>query len=172
MSPLGRGDPKLKEFYQTIADVIGVFWQFHKERLQIGDIIFAPVGVDNKPFNPEERYQEFIAQREKQHDNGQANDEYSMIGDFRKCVVYSMISSWVDFLKGLGFTTVGGNDRELHISQPSERFLHPYVYNLVTQAEELGKQSAKIRDDNGRYPGVELATSQGFRTGIEFSTHN
>ncbi|MEK7570797.1 MAG: hypothetical protein AAB553_00850 [Patescibacteria group bacterium] len=36
-----KDDPKMVEYYQTLADILGVFWQFHKKRLDEGNLAFA-----------------------------------------------------------------------------------------------------------------------------------
>ena len=52
-----RNIPEFTEYYQTLADIIGIFWQFHKERVESGNIDFAymydPDTFRLIPFDPQ-----------------------------------------------------------------------------------------------------------------------
>ncbi len=162
-----KDNPRFVEYYQVLADLIGIFWQFHKQRIESKNIEFAY--MYNAESNTHERFnpkKESEARQKEKHYR-----PYRVIEDFGNCVSRTLQASWDQFLNGVGIPKW---DRESFINsiQPPEsikkHFSDPYIRSLVDRAGELGKElsSVSLRDDYS----VKAVVNAGISTGSEVTT--
>jgi|GEM_PF-3197903 len=164
------------EYYKSLADVIGIFWQFHDERIQLGNIPFAattPYGEREViiPYSPVTRLEEF--RRESRV------VKLKPITEFSESVVETIDSSFQQFLLG---NEIAGNPSHFlqHTPIPKEttRFFDPFVTDKITETAKLyneiylaspeevaGIQAQEI------HPGpLADRVRQGFNSGVKTTT--
>jgi len=156
---LNRDNPGFREYYQTLADVITIFWEFHKERLTIGDTVFAHGELDKIPYDAGKDYKKLA--------RGRLMSEYPPIDQFIMHAQIAMKDSWIDFLKGLTLVQPE-NKRKFNVPESCKRFMHPYVYDLVVHAQELGEKYSKF--ETGHEYRVQTGVVAGIDTGVRVTT--
>ncbi len=130
---LTRNNPLHEEYSQALADVIGVFWKFHKDRLDCGNLAFAleydPTKHAYAPFDPQTK----VAQRQR-----------PIIADFANALRITMQSSWRQYLCEFGIKPFVKERVDIPIPVPesSKRFVDQYALGLINNANELGEQVA------------------------------
>jgi hypothetical protein len=136
-STSNRENPKIVAYYQNQADILGIFWQFHKERLEAGNIEFAMVpkyeGGPAVSFNPALRAAQLV------EPDGM---EYDVLFDFTNAVYDTMAGSWQQFLANLGLYHTKELLADVKIPNRLQRFFTADITNLARRTE---KQTVEYR---------------------------
>ncbi len=173
-----RNDPRFVEYYQTLADIIGIFWQFHKERVESGNIEFTYMkefqypGYNFIPFDPQVKANKYPTLKEKYLGGLLYKNisTYNVVENFGMETSSTLIASWMQFLEGVG--TIDHLPNFLNgMPEPPEslqRFMSPYARSLIDKAGDLGKDLSKVELTN-KYE-VGAVVSAGMNTGTKVTT--
>ncbi len=137
-----RGNLLQATYYQNFADTIGIFWHFHKERLNSGNIPFASVSfASGRPpigFDPDLRYE---SQRKSSH------VKYEILSDFAHATSNTLIGSWKQFVGGLGLQTSPDVLDTIPVPQRQMRYFTDDVRGLAERTERLAMLMHPTDDD-------------------------
>jgi hypothetical protein len=145
MTSSNRDNPNLVAYYQDLADILGIFWQFHKERIQSGNIALA---LQNDyeagtvvPFDSMHKIE-----RWRRHGNFRT---HKITQDFAESVKSTMQASWQQFLAGLGTHSIKAMLDNVPVPEDQRRFFDQYTRDLAVRADEGVKKysRADLRDD-------------------------
>lgn len=155
-------NPDQREYYRALADVISVFWQFHKERVTTGNLDFAV--NDNagrlERFNPQKMLELRMAM------NGP--DKLRIIEEFTSAAGFGVVGSWRQFLYGT-------NPRFWNIillptkpiPEASRRFMDGYSSSLIDKVNKIAEDPTK---NIPRKPYIFNLVTQGLNTGLDIAT--
>lgn len=144
-----RDDPKFVEYYQTLADIIGIFWQFHKRRIEMGNIPFAAkwntrLGMHGK-YDPQAEVSEYT-------DVG-ASRRHKVIEDFAYATRLTFEASWIQYLRELGYGfDISPLDNEVSfldadgVRIPEEvlSLVDPYLNEIIDRAQLMGEELSEV----------------------------
>lgn len=130
-----RNNPTIVGAYKALADVIGIFWQFHDERIRLGNIPFAATTEYGKRFPPVP----FTPQRLIDESRGRPGiTTLNPIRNFNEAVLETMDSSFQQFLVGNKVVTPRPHFlQRTEIPEPTKRFFHPFVTQRIQEAVTL-----------------------------------
>lgn len=159
-----RNNPKFVEYYQTLADVIGIFWEFHKRRIQSGNIEFAltehPETRKLVPFNP-------LLKTDLWQKGGNLHP-HKVLEDFSDAVLETHQGSWQQFLEGLGRDSIKGSLAEVEVPEGAKKFFDPYIEGLIVRVEQLGTELSRVHFKEGF--SISSLGNAGFNTGTMVTT--
>lgn len=162
-----KNNPQFVEYYQTLADIIGIFWQWHKQRIQSGNIELT-LQLDESQkyisFDPQ-LFGEAYAKEEKPCN----------IIDILSDEIYMTLSqSFLQFRDRIGYQDRERlDDVQLHKQFPQpdkdskdDAYSDAYVRDLFVKARDLGKSLDKKPEEfslskivlNGMGTGPDIAT--------------
>ncbi len=154
------GNRALGEYYQNLADVIGVFWQFHKKRLDGNNITLT--------YNSGGQEFDFDYIRHNKEEGG-----VNVLADFDESLRRSLTDSWLQYIPGIKSSlSLGLSNFEIWgIGVPEElrAFMHPYVGRLIEKAQSNGRKVSQV--PLGKNFSVDGVVRGGMKTGTEMSVH-
>ncbi len=164
-STYDRNDPRFVEYYQTLADIIGVFWQFHKERIRTNNMHFAVITASHpdgrvqiSPYDPAIRALESFV------DIG--GKKLKLIQDFGNSIGRSLSLSWNQFLSELGFEHLSSPTQiSIPIPESAKKYLDSgYLGPLIESADRLSETFSRVRNDKidnlGKIVGSGIKTNE------------
>lgn len=132
-----RNDPGSKRYFQKTADLIAIFWLFHKELLRTGQAEFS-YSFDEythmEPFSPSAEIKE-----ERSHGG---NDPIDIVRKYSIGVERSIERSWGIFLREMGFNVrpfAIGDKTSFVFPKSAKIFISEYTKHLINDVQELGK---------------------------------
>jgi len=141
-----RQDPTKVTYYQALADVLGIFWQFHDKRIRSGNISFAAVKTTEnasgiRPFDPQQIIDE--------HSRDTTPYIFSPITEFYLSVTETMDGSFQQFLEGNKiFGTQDHLLRNVAVPEETTRFFDPFVTNKIERAVSLNEKVYPIPEES------------------------
>ncbi len=162
----------LSPYYQKLADVLTIFWEYHKARLDAGTIAF---GYEDGARG----IRKYDGPKDWFADNAKTQSTYSfglqsvdIINPFIKAVLRSLTLSWYDFLQQYPEDNRSEMDsvhriRSVMRATESDEvipFRSSYVDGLVNQARDDSDQGLQS------IPSFDTAVADGMRTGAIVTT--
>lgn len=148
-------DPGLEAYYQSTADLLAIFWQFHKERLVRNNLFYA-YSADGQEFSVKGLL-----------DNHSVNAKpLEMIHEFDEAVKRSMVNSWFQFVGGVGGGIYPHDFFYWKITVPdySKRFMGEYTRELYERTWGLGVLYSQTGRGSDFY--LHKTVNSGMNTGI------
>lgn len=164
-----RNHPVLSEYYPVLADLIGIYWHFHKDLLAAGSLNFAMGTEENNNFKlvPFD-----IEQAVAMHEAKRKRHPFNVFGAFTDAVALSMVRSWKLFLREGGATLEYiFPDEELPIPEETRRYANPYVLGLINDAVELEKRHPDHVSAIGGERALSGLVKDGIYTGALIASH-
>lgn len=152
----GNNEREKQAYHQSLADIIGILWEFHKLRVRLGNIPFALDPFTESKYHPQERIS-FLRLK------GYSDKQQPVIKDLEMSVFTSLMTSWYQFLDALGLKDVP-NPGRVEIPRRAQRFVDPFVVALINKADTerekiLGVHVEKEIGTIGvMYVGIDTAT--------------
>ncbi len=159
---LDPNHPLLETYYQHIADVIAIFWQFHKKRIVEGNVSFACRYGNNGELVP---YDPQLTIDERPQDKKQI----TLLKDYISAIESSFENSLHQFMQLLGAESVSHALKNTFPPDSCRPFICQYVQELVQETQVLGEQVGSIQTDDDFT--VDEIITLGARTGTITSAH-
>ncbi len=164
-----RNDPKFVEYYQLLADIIGIFWQFHKERVNSENIEFA-YQYDTDARGEQPPYIPFNSARKiASYHKARNYNTHRVVEDFGEDIGHTLNASWEQFLELNNMPYIDHLLKGVPVVESARRFADSYVHTLMKRAEVLGKELSKVGLRDGY--SIEGIVHAGVVTGSEVTTH-
>jgi hypothetical protein len=153
-------DPGLEVYYKSTADLLAIYWQYHKERLERKNLHYA-YNSEGKAFD--------LGKMIKHHDPN--SEPIDVLGEYGEGVERSIVNSWFQFAGWVGAGVASGDFFNWNIGIPdySKRFFAPYVRDLYTQTWGLGAQHTQAV--TSEFYKLHEIVNNGMNTGIIVSTY-
>jgi hypothetical protein len=157
---------KYEQYIGKFADLLGIFWQYHKEVLANNSPFPLPFAMQYDggkliDFNPQTEFDKAKAE----------GKNYNPIIDYDMAVATSLIQSWFRFVADLGIRNQSKFAERLadgtffSIPYDARRFGLSYTQNLFNEVQQLGEEVSNLDPViNSRYTVTEIG-AHGIDTG-------
>lgn len=151
--PVTRKNSANLGYYQNLADIIGIFWQFHKARIADESISFACMSY--KSPSGKRIFTDYDASFRSRI------RPYRVLKDFGLGISHTMDYSWQQFLQSLGrgYNSLP-EELTMPVSDSAQRFIDPeFIGPLLDNATELIPDSRDHKE-------LKDLVSPGITTGV------
>ncbi len=155
-----RNDPRFVQYYQDLADIIRIFWEFHKIRMSREEVYFASISAEgNGQANPRARLP-FHPQVEIESDGALGRKrKRDVIMDYSFAIELSLHTSWKQFLN------IPNHQLPAEYDAITK---NPYLLSLLDRASTVGSFISTVDRDSGTFS-LQDIVERGITTGVDAS---